>query len=56
MDLWNVFKDFDATLVEINPLVITNDQKLIALDGKMSIDDNSLIQSPRDDRLSRPGW
>jgi succinyl-CoA synthetase beta subunit len=44
--LWNVFNDFDATLAEINPLVITNDQKLVALDGKMSIDDNSLFRHP----------
>jgi len=44
--IWHVFNDFDATLVEINPLVITNDQKLLALDGKMSIDDNSLFRHP----------
>ncbi|HEX7555955.1 MAG TPA: succinate--CoA ligase subunit beta, partial [Leptolinea sp.] len=44
--LWRVFEDFDATLVEVNPLVITGDQKLLALDGKMSIDDNSLFRHP----------
>jgi succinyl-CoA synthetase beta subunit len=44
--LWHVFWDNDATLCEINPLVITDDQKLIALDGKMIIDDNSLFRHP----------
>lgn len=42
--LWNVFNDFDATLAEVNPLVITSDQKLVAIDGKMSIDENSLFR------------
>ncbi|GAB4578758.1 MAG: ADP-forming succinate--CoA ligase subunit beta [Anaerolineales bacterium] len=40
--LWEVYRDHDATLAEINPLVITGDGKLMALDGKMSIDDNAL--------------
>ncbi|HNB51455.1 MAG TPA: ADP-forming succinate--CoA ligase subunit beta [Anaerolineales bacterium] len=40
--LWEVYRDNDATLAEINPLVITGDGKLVALDGKMSIDDNAL--------------
>jgi succinyl-CoA synthetase beta subunit len=45
-DLWEVYSDFDATQVEINPLVITADQKLVALDGKISIDDNALFRHP----------
>jgi succinyl-CoA synthetase beta subunit len=40
--LWEVYCDNDATLAEINPLIITGDGKLMALDGKMSIDDNAL--------------
>jgi succinyl-CoA synthetase beta subunit len=44
--LWQVFQDFDATMVEINPLVISSDHKLIALDGKMTIDDNALFRHP----------
>lgn len=44
--LWNVFNDFDATLAEVNPLVITGDQKLLAIDGKMSIDENSMFRHP----------
>jgi len=44
--LWQVYKDTDAELAEINPLVITKDNKLVALDGKMLIDDNSLFRHP----------
>lgn len=40
--LWEVYRDNDATLAEINPLVITGEGKLMAVDGKMSIDDNAL--------------
>lgn len=46
MALWNVYKETDATLAEINPLVITKEKKLIALDGKMMIDDNALFRQP----------
>ena len=42
--LWQAYKDTDAELAEINPLVITKDNKLVALDGKMLIDDNSLFR------------
>ena len=42
--LWNVYRENDAELAEINPLVITKDNKLVALDGKMLIDDNSLFR------------
>lgn len=45
-DLWNVYMDYDANLVEINPLVITTDQKLVALDGKIAIDDSALFRHP----------
>jgi succinyl-CoA synthetase beta subunit len=44
--LWRAFQECDATLAEINPLVITEDNQLIALDGKMLIDDNSLFRHP----------
>lgn len=36
----------DATLAEINPLIINGDNQLVALDGKMSIDDNALFRHP----------
>lgn len=44
--LWQAYKETDAELAEINPLVITKDNKLVALDGKMLIDDNSLFRHP----------
>ena len=39
--LWEVFVKEDATLVEVNPLVKTADGRIIALDGKVSLDDNA---------------
>jgi succinyl-CoA synthetase beta subunit len=42
--LWRAYEDCDATLAEINPLVITEDNRLIALDGKMLLDDNALFR------------
>jgi succinyl-CoA synthetase beta subunit len=44
--LWKAFIDCDATLAEINPLVITSDNHLVALDGKMVLDDNALFRHP----------
>ncbi|NPV57426.1 MAG: ADP-forming succinate--CoA ligase subunit beta [Anaerolineae bacterium] len=44
--LWMVFSETDAIMAEINPLVITTKQKLMALDGKMVIDDNALFRQP----------
>jgi succinyl-CoA synthetase beta subunit len=51
--LYRLFTEKGVLLVEINPLVVTRDQKLIALDGKMMFDDNALfcyedIKSMRD--------
>jgi len=45
--LYNCFKANDASLTEINPLVITGEGKLMALDGKFSVDDNALARQPR---------
>lgn len=42
--LWQAYMDSDATLAEINPLVITGDNRLLALDGKMVLDDNALFR------------
>ena len=44
--LWQAYTKYDATLAEINPLIVTSDGKLIAVDGKMVIDDNSLFRHP----------
>jgi len=46
MGLWKAYKANDATLAEINPLVITGDNHLLAVDGKMLIDDNALYKHP----------
>ena len=40
------FIETDASLLEINPLVVTNDGKILALDAKLSIDDNALYRQP----------
>ena len=44
--LWEVFVAEDATLVEVNPLVRTEDGAIIALDGKVSLDENADIRHP----------
>jgi succinyl-CoA synthetase beta subunit len=44
--LFKTFLDADATLAEINPLVITDAGKLLALDGKIILDDNALYRHP----------
>ena len=44
--LYKIFIEQDATLVEINPLVITKDNHLIALDAKMTFDDDALFRHP----------
>ncbi len=44
--LYTLFIEKDATLVEINPLVITSDNRLIALDAKMTFDDDALFRHP----------
>ena len=41
---YRAFRDLDATMVEINPLVVTKDDRVIALDAKMSFDDNALFR------------
>lgn len=43
-NLYRLFVDYDCSLVEINPLVITSDQRLIALDAKINFDDNGLFR------------
>jgi succinyl-CoA synthetase beta subunit len=42
--LYRIFVDTDSSLVEINPLVVTSEGKLLALDGKMNFDDNALFR------------
>ena len=44
--LFALFMQYDCSLVEINPLVITNEETVIALDAKMDVDSNSLFRHP----------
>jgi len=43
---YRAFREYDATMVEINPLVITGDNRILALDAKMTFDDNALFRHP----------
>jgi succinyl-CoA synthetase beta subunit len=43
---YRAFRDLDATMVEINPLVVTKDGAVLALDAKMTFDDNALGRHP----------
>jgi len=44
--LWTVFVEEDATLVEVNPLVRTPDDRVLALDGKVTLDGNAAFRHP----------
>jgi succinyl-CoA synthetase beta subunit len=44
--LWKAYQSCDASLAEINPLVISTKGKMLAVDGKMVIDDNALFRHP----------
>lgn len=46
MGSYRAFRDLDANLLEINPLVLTEDDRIVALDAKMSFDDNALFRQP----------
>lgn len=43
---YRAFRDCDASMLEINPLVVTGDERILALDAKMSFDDNALFRRP----------
>jgi len=44
--LWAMFADEDATLVEVNPMVLTPGGRVLALDGKVTLDDNAFFRQP----------
>ena len=46
LKMWEIYKELDASLVEINPLVLTKEGNVVALDAKMDIDDNALYRHP----------
>jgi succinyl-CoA synthetase beta subunit len=45
-NLYNLFVDYDCSMVEINPLIVTGDNAIIALDAKVDIDSNALYRHP----------
>ncbi|MBX6390437.1 MAG: ADP-forming succinate--CoA ligase subunit beta [Frankia sp.] len=49
--LWEVFVKADATLVEVNPLILTGDGRVVALDGKVTLDDNADFRHPEHEAL-----
>jgi succinyl-CoA synthetase beta subunit len=51
LKLWDVFKKEDATLVEVNPLVKTGAGDIVALDGKVSLDENAEFRHPKHSAL-----
>jgi succinyl-CoA synthetase beta subunit len=44
--LWRLYRDRDATLVEVNPLVLTASGEVVCLDSKVTVDDNALFRQP----------
>ncbi len=46
MSLYKAFKETDASIVEINPLALTGDDDIVALDAKINFDDNALFRQP----------
>jgi len=52
--LWDVFVKEDATLVEVNPLVKTPTGEVVALDGKVSLDENAGFRHPEHEALEDP--
>lgn len=44
---YRAFTELDATMVEINPLIVTGDNRIMALDAKMTFDDNALFRHPQ---------
>ena len=53
-NLYRFFVEKDASLLEINPLIITKDQNLLCLDAKVNFDDNSLFRHPEIEELRDP--
>ena len=44
--IYRAFQELDASLLEINPLIVTGDGRLVALDAKVQLDDNALYRHP----------
>jgi len=46
-NLYRLFIDIDASLIEVNPLIVTKENKILALDAKINIEDNALFRQPQ---------
>ncbi|HET6757348.1 MAG TPA: malate--CoA ligase subunit beta [Burkholderiales bacterium] len=55
MGAYRAFRDLDATMVEINPLVLTKDDRMLALDAKMAFDDNAMYRRRSVAEMRDPG-
>ena len=53
-NMYRLFTEKDASLVEINPLVATKEGRVLAIDGKMNFDDNALYRQPQVEALFEP--
>ena len=53
--LYHLFEECDASLIEINPLVVNGEGKLLALDAKIAVEDNALFRQPDLAGLRDPG-
>lgn len=51
MALYKAYIELDASMLEINPLIITNDDRILALDAKINLDDNALFRHKEYDAL-----
>lgn len=54
MSVYRAFVELDADLIEINPLCVTDDNRVIALDAKMLIDENALYRQPKISEMRDP--
>jgi succinyl-CoA synthetase beta subunit len=52
--LYEAFIREEAMLVEVNPLIVTGERKVVALDAKVTLDDNSLFRHPQNAELRNP--
>jgi len=55
MGAYRAFRDLDATMVEINPLALTKDDRMLALDAKMDFDDNAMFRRRGIAEMRDPG-
>jgi succinyl-CoA synthetase beta subunit len=53
--VWKLFQRYDASLVEINPLVVTGRGEVVAADGKFEVDDSALYRHPELERFRQVG-